>query len=178
MPAPLRVRYTKIRELVDSLLDRHSVNAPPVPVEKIARLEGMFVRKKHLDDEVDGFLLRSDGLMFIGVNQSQSPFRQRFTIAHELGHALLHEGEELHVDRGFQINFRDAVSSLASNIEEIESNTFAAWLLMPHRFLVSQIRLEHLDIEDSEHVDRLAKRYQVSSQAMTYRLANMAIHGM
>jgi len=112
------------------------------------------------------------------VNQSQAQSRQRFTIAHELGHALLHEGEELHVDKDFRINFRDVVSSLATNVEEIESNTFAAWLLMPSRLLIRQIRSEHLDIDDGEEVEKLAGRYQVSAQAMTYRLANLANHGV
>jgi len=178
MPSPLRVRYTKIAALVDSLLDKNGVTMAPVPVEKIAKAEGIVVTKKRLGDDVAGFLLRSEGAMFIGVNQSQAQSRQRFTIAHELGHALLHEGEELHVDKDFRINFRDVVSSLATNVEEIESNTFAAWLLMPSRLLIRQIRSEHLDIDDGEEVEKLAGRYQVSAQAMTYRLANLANHGV
>ena len=111
MPAPLRVRYTKIAELIDRLLEKNGVTGPAVPVEKIAKAEGLIVTKKHLDDDVAGFLLRSEGAKFIGVNRSQAPTRQRFTIAHELGHALLHEGEELHIDKNFRINFRDVVSS-------------------------------------------------------------------
>ena len=178
MPSPQRVRYTKIAELVERLLQKNGVSGPAVPVEKIAKAEGLIITKKHLDDDTAGFLLRSAGAKFIGVNQSQAPTRQRFTIAHELGHALLHEGEELHVDKNFRINFRDVVSSLASNVEEIESNTFAAWLLMPSQFLVKQITSEHLDIDDSFEVEKLAKRYQVSAQSMTYRLANLASHGI
>jgi len=177
MPAPLRVRYTKIAELVERLLDENGVTVAPVPVEKIAKSRGIVVTKRRLEDDVAGFLLRSEGSMFIGVNQSQAPTRQRFTIAHELGHALLHEGDELHVDKDFRINFRDVVSSLATNVEEIESNTFAAWLLMPSRLLIKQIRSGHLDIDNGDEVEKLAGRYQVSSQAMTYRLANLATHG-
>ena len=115
--------------------------------------------------------------MVIGVNGNQAPNRRRFTIAHELGHALLHEGDELHVDRGFRINFRDVNSSLASEIEEIESNTFAAWLLMPTRFLVKHVGMAHLDIDDGQEVAILAKKYGVSAQAMTYRLLNLANRG-
>lgn len=177
MAAPLRVRYSKIAALVDELLDRHQVTTAPVPVEKIATAEGLLISKKPLDDDVSGFLLRAGPTMVIGVNKNQAPNRQRFTIAHELGHALLHDGDELHVDRGFRINFRDVNSSLASDIEEIESNTFSAWLLMPTRFLVKQIGMAHLDIDDGEEVAKLAKRYGVSAQAMSYRLLNLANRG-
>lgn len=178
MPTPQRVRYTKIADLVDRLLEKNGVTSAPVPVEKIAKSEGMIITKKRLDDDTAGFLLRSGGAKFIGVNQTQAPTRQRFTIAHELGHALLHDGEELHIDKNFRINFRDVVSSLASNVEEIESNTFAAWLLMPSQFLMKQITSEHLDIDNGEEVEKLARRYLVSPQAMTYRLANLATHGL
>lgn len=178
MAQPLRVRYSKIAALVDELLDRHTVTAAPVPVEKIAKAEGLLVSKKPLDDDVSGFLLRAGTKMVIGVNARQAPNRQRFTVAHELGHALLHDGDELHVDHGFRINFRDVNSSLASDIEEIESNTFAAWLLMPTRFLVKQVSLAHLDIDNGDEVVKLAKRYSVSAQAMTYRLLNLANRGI
>lgn len=177
MPAPLRVRYTKIAELVDRLLEKNGVSGPAVPVEKIAKAEGLIITKRRLDNDTAGFLLRSAGAKFIGVNQAHPPTRQRFTIAHELGHALLHDGEELHIDKDFRINFRDVASSLASNVEEIESNTFAAWLLMPSKFLMKQITSEHLDIDDGQEVEKLAKKYQVSAQAMTYRLANLATQG-
>jgi Zn-dependent peptidase ImmA (M78 family) len=178
MAPPLRVRYTRIREEVQRLLQVHGVKGPVVPVEKIARSEGMSIVRKPMDDDIAGFLLRANGDLFIGVNQKQARTRQRFTIAHEFGHALLHDGEELHVDRGFRINFRDVNSSLASDIQEIESNTFAAWLLMPAQFLVKQITAEHLDIDNGDEVARIAKRYEVSPQAMTHRLANLATHGM
>jgi Zn-dependent peptidase ImmA (M78 family) len=178
MPAPQRVRYTKIAQLVERLLDKNGVSGPAVPVEKIAKAEGLIITKKSLDGDTAGFLLRSPGAKFIGVNQAQAPTRQRFTIAHELGHALLHDGEELHVDKDFRINFRDVASSLATNVEEIESNTFAAWLLMPSQFLINQITSEHLDIDDGKQVVKLAKRYNVSAQAMTYRLANLSTQGM
>lgn len=178
MPSLQRVRYAKIRAEVDRLIARYQILSSPVPVEKIARGEGLSIVKQSLERDIDGFLLRSKGMIFIGVNEFHAKTRQRFTIAHELGHALLHEGEELHVDRGFRINYRDAESSLATNIEEIESNTFAAWLLMPAQFLAPQVRSSHLDIEDDQAVVSLARRYDVSAQAMTHRLVNLANTGM
>lgn len=173
MPPPLRVRYSKIRELRDHLLLKYGVTRPATPMVKIAEGEGLRIQREEFEDDWSGFLLRGTDKAIIGVNAKHSPNRQRFTIAHELAHFLLHEGERLHVDKSFKINFRDVNSSLGTGVEEIESNTFAAWLLMPEHFLLTDVREEHLDINDQSAVGELAKRYQVSAQAMTFRLMNL-----
>jgi hypothetical protein len=45
--------------------------------------------------------------------------RRQFTVAHELAHALLHEGKEVRYDKDFRVDFRSGVSSLGVDIEEI-----------------------------------------------------------
>ncbi|USK87293.1 ImmA/IrrE family metallo-endopeptidase [Peribacillus asahii] len=55
--------------------------------------------------------------MCISVNKNHSRQRQRFTIAHELGHFLLHKGTAIHVDRNFRVNFRNGASSQATDLE-------------------------------------------------------------
>jgi Zn-dependent peptidase ImmA (M78 family) len=70
---------------------------------------------------------------------------QRFTIAHELGHLLLHDGIEVRVDKHFRVNLRSSESSKAEDVEEI---AFAAELLMPRDFLLRDARKLTLDIED------------------------------
>ena len=99
--------------------------------------------------------------------------RQRFTIAHELGHALLHEGDELHVDHGFSVNFRSPRSSEGTSVEEVEANTFAATLLIPFTMLRRELQGGRIDIENDVQVARLARRYIVSSTAMNFRLMNL-----
>ena len=66
-----------------------------------------------------------------GVNSLHAPVRQRFTIAHELGHAVLHAREGIHLDQAFRLRFRDQTSAMAIDPEEIDANSFAAELLMP-----------------------------------------------
>lgn len=107
-----------------------------------------------------------------GSNDRHSKNRQRFTIAHELGHYLLHEQEKLHVDRRFQIQLRDGNSSKGESEEEKEANLFAAELLMPVSFIRQDLaEVEGLDLEDDATVSGLAEKYGVSTQAMTFRLA-------
>ena len=52
----------------------------------------------------------------------------------ECGHLMLHEGKEVQVDTEFRVNLRSPESSTAADVEEIESNAFAAAVLMPEFF--------------------------------------------
>ncbi|MES1197319.1 MAG: ImmA/IrrE family metallo-endopeptidase [Pseudomonadota bacterium] len=168
-----RPRYTKINAEVDRLLALARVKRAPVPVEKVAELVGADVVYNNFNNEVSGVLIRKNGKPLIGVASEQSKERQRFTIAHELGHFLLHEGEEVHVDKVFKVNFRSPMSSAAVDVEEIEANAFAASLLMPVTFLRSDLKGVLFDIENDAQVELLAKKYGVSTQAMGYRLMNV-----
>jgi Zn-dependent peptidase ImmA (M78 family) len=126
--------------------------------------------RNDFNDEISGVLVRRPGDIVIGVESSQSPERQRFTIAHELGHLVLHDVGEVHVDK---VNYRSSLSSTAEDVEEVEANAFAAALLMPRAFVVADLRGQTVNIEDEGQVTRLANRYLVSTQAMTYRLINI-----
>ena len=89
-----------------------------------ASLEAGVVYER-LPSDVSGMLVRDNESIVIGVNESHSPSRQRFTIAHELGHLVMHRGRPLVVDSA-RVNMRDSRSSMATDLEEIEANSFAA----------------------------------------------------
>jgi Zn-dependent peptidase ImmA (M78 family) len=170
---PVRPRYSRINTEVERLLNGAKVRQPPVPVEKLAKDAGAKVVRNDFKEDVSGVLIRRDGTIVIGVASSQSAERQRFTIAHELAHLLLHDGEDVHVDKMFRVNLRSQLSSKAEDVEEIEANAFAASLLMPIGFLEADLQGVTLDIDDETRVAKLAERYGVSTQAMTYRLMNI-----
>lgn len=170
---PARPRYTRINAEVNRLLTEAEVKQPPVPVDRIAKAAGAKVVYNEFKDEVSGVLIRREGTVVIGVAKEQSEERRRFTIAHELAHLVLHDGEEVHVDKLFRINLRSPTSSKAEDVEEIEANAFAASLLMPLSFLRADLQGLILDIDDVARIEALAKRYRVSTQAMTYRLMNI-----
>src|SRR5207247_2355913 len=141
----------------------------PVPVERLARACGALVRKEGVDDNVSGFLYRNPEtkLAIIGANRLQHPNRQRFTIAHELGHLLLHSGDDVHVDKTFLVKKRDETSTKGVDLEEMEANLFAAELLMPLHFLDEELkRVGALDLLHDEKIAQLAQLYRVSNQAM------------
>jgi len=118
-------------------------------------------------------LITADGTNVIGVNSSHHFNRQRFTIAHELGHLILHhrEMERVHIDRSL-VHRRDNISGLAIDPKEIEANRFAAELLMPYSMLIADIEGVN-DVEDVDEISLLAKRYLVSALAMTNRITNL-----
>ena len=161
---------------MEQLLKKNGIQSAPVPVEEVAESLGVTVLRRPTDNDLSGFLYRDRKRKsaVIGVNRDHSKNRQNFTIGHEIGHFLLHDGDEVHVDRCFQIKLRGEVSSKGVDTEEIESNVFAAELLMPARFLQKDLeKIATLDLNDEEVVANLAKRYGVSTQAMMFRLANL-----
>ncbi len=178
----MRVRRKYIRSIVERLLINHPFNGHSVPVDKIAYSLGIDVRSTRPGDvSLSGFLVRDDGTgkAIIGVNEDHNKNRRRFTIAHEVGHFLLHTGQEIYVDEcskaGLMINLRDENSSKGTDGEEKEANFFAAELLMPVEFLRKDIASYNIIGEDGlkDMLDELAKTYEVSKEALTYRLMNL-----
>jgi Zn-dependent peptidase ImmA (M78 family) len=175
-------RRNYIRAKIEALLQESNVTERRVPVERIAERYGIDIRREAIDDEaISGFIARQSGRnAIIGVNNIHSSTRQRFTIAHELGHFFLHgdQGQqEVHIDRTqqFQVKLRGPASSQGVDNEEMEANLFAAELLMPARFLVRDFQGFDPTDEDDETVADLAEKYGVSEQAMSIRLAYLGL---
>ena len=171
---PARPRYGRIEQLADELLRKGGITGPAVPIDEIARSQRIAVRLMDLK-EVSGLVVRNGSATVIGVNKVHAPTRRRFTTAHELAHALLHEGEEVHYDRDYRVDFRSAASSLGVDVKEMEANFFAASILMPRRFLEADPLVADLDLEDAaDAIEMLARRYRVSQHAMSIRLGHLA----
>ena len=139
---------------------------------EIARARGARIVPESLDGDLSGFLYRDASQRVIGVNTQHASVRQNFTVAHELGHLLLHDQDQLHVDRAFPtVRLRDATSGDGVEDAEKEANLFAAELLMPEGFLRQDLAgHETLDLYDERLIPELAHKYNVSVQALTYRL--------
>lgn len=172
----MAVRRHIVRRLVGELLQDNGITGPPVPIDRIANHYGAKIAKAPHQDGLSGFLVREGpNSAVIGVNKSHGKARQRFTIAHELGHLALHAAERVHVDRSEVVFLRSPNSSRGVDPSEVEANLFAAELLMPIHFLENDIDLNQgVDLlDDEEFVKQLADRYEVSAQAMAIRLANV-----
>src|SRR2546430_10683886 len=105
-PSPPRLEYEAIRLKADEVLKQFWPEATiPINVERIvdARLRVDIIPVPGLRDEigVDGFLSRDRDAIYVDERVSNAiPSRYRFTLAHEVGHLVLHE--ELYKVAGFQ----------------------------------------------------------------------------
>jgi len=141
-------------------------NGCEVDVTDIAKCLNINIVYDSLPDNISGVFIIKDKKLALGVNEGHSQTRQRFTIAHEIGHYLLHSNETLHYDKNTtdsEIFFRSDVSSL----NEIEANHFAAELLMPRDAIEKGIN------EGITSTTVLADLFHVSEDAMKYRLINL-----
>jgi Zn-dependent peptidase ImmA (M78 family) len=145
----------------------------PVDIKKIIESHKISIRSQPMEDNMSSMLVIKDGRAVIGVNQAHSSTRQRFSLAHELGHFLLHSKSTRVFLDASTIFFRDELASEGSDIEEIEANNFAAELLMPASALRQIIRQQSLDAFDERAVQRLAAQFEVSVQALTIRLTRL-----
>lgn len=170
----MTIRRRKIKKIVDDLLARNFIKNAPVPVIKIAKSCGARIVEDSLEGDLSGFLYRDKTQSLIGVNNHHSKTRQNFTIAHELGHLLLHDQEQLHVDHEFRVHLRDSVSSQGTDEAEREANLFAASLLMPMHFIEQDLEdKDYIDFLDDDFFLNMARKYGVSNQALVNRLKNL-----
>lgn len=151
------------------LLDRLGMAGVPVDPIRVARALGIEVWTSDLDQNVAGVLVRRrGGTPEIYISAVDHINRQRFTVAHEVGHFIERAAEGESEAPVNYVDYRDDISSQGSNPSEMYANGFAAALLMPSKH-VRAYWPESLD------TDALARRFEVSPAAMRHRLRNLGI---
>ena len=137
----------------------------PIPVCEIAQEEGLEVYKADFGDDSDIFSGFCDfENKEIYVNRSDSPIRQFFVTAHELGHWILHRGEHGGKPHGYAFSLKQGADadSNADSLMEREADYFAVNLIMPSH-LIKRLR-NHYVASD------LAEMFNVSRTMMEKRL--------
>ena len=82
-----------------------------------------------LDEGFDGLSASSDDAKLIVLGTSAVPARQRFTLAHELGHLLAGDDQGVHLDKDIYDRAQ------AKDPSEMRANSFASAFLMPEDVL-------------------------------------------
>lgn len=161
------VRSRIAREKARNILSMFLIKDAPVDVNKIANMLGFRVILFDFPDELSGVVKTIGKIKAIGVNKKHSEVRQRFTIAHELGHYLSghenvshdisgpSEGDKKYLDKAWR--------------QEEEADEFAAELLMPESILKKDAISGKVDPK------LLAEKYRTSEQAMIIQLVNLKL---
>lgn len=140
----------------------------PVDVNGLPERLGIKLKKAFLSNGISGMLERTGNSFLVTICATDPYTRQRFTLAHELGHYMLHRhlvGDGVDDDRAYRsTEVGKYHNTLIGPSEETEANKFAANLLMP-RELVNE---EWAKPESS--VQSMTELFQVSEHAMSIRL--------
>ena len=158
-----RKHMNLVASSTQKILDQYKLNKFPVDIKKLCQLMGFeVVISKDFKDDLSGMLNGTT----IYVNGNHAETRQRFTMAHELGHAILHS-KSIHEFKGFRSKMLNEDDDQVRR--ENEANSFAASLLMPLPILKEKLR-QYDDIVTEAVVDDLKKFFNVSSMALVLRL--------
>jgi|SRR3989338_9162414 len=133
----------------------------PINLEKIATSYGLEIKNATFKNaDVVGYYDRDAKKIYVDKNDSFG--RKSFTIAHELGHHILHQKRA----RDVFLRLDTLNLELQDKEEEAEANWFAASLLMPKKVLSAYW-------EKIQDVEVLAQIFGVSKTAMVWRLKNL-----
>ncbi|QHJ75920.1 MAG: hypothetical protein [Caudoviricetes sp.] len=141
----------------------------PVKLGGMAKELGIVVKKSPtLPRSISGQIKRLESGMYeIKINKYESLARQRFTLAHEISHFLLHRNE---INKLGEIADNVLYRSGASETIEYEANRLAAQIIMPEEAISERQQAIGNNI-DENIVDQLAKEFGVSKAVMEIRIA-------
>ena len=158
----LRPRWQLAEKRAEDLSSDYS--RPPIPVLEIAERSGVnvvFANFGGNSEKVSGFCDFEEKRIYVNSEDIQE--RQSFTMAHELGHWLLHRDYYLDNPEKYPVlpRFKDPDRD---NPMEKEANKFAACLLVPERLL--------RPVKDAP-LASLASVFGVSRTMMEFRVKNI-----
>ncbi len=162
----LSSQWTQIPPNTREILDRYLTELP-VKLGALAKELGIVVKGSTLSPGISGEIgphADAEAGFQIRINRHDTKARQRFTLAHEIAHFLLHRdliGAGVRDDMLFR-------SSLSNRVEA-EANRLAADIIMPMTLVAEE---EKKCVRDAEGIwlENLAKKFEVSTAAMKIRL--------
>ncbi len=155
-----RKRIGYCRDMARKILQDTKALEIPVPIEKVIDHYGFRVAYLNQPpDQFSGILHRSKKA--IGINKNHHIFRQRFSLAHELGHYFLG-----HPDAEQEIP--DEENSSLFEIYEKEADEFAGELLVPKDLLKQRFK-------DTPEIDNLKNKFQVSQHVIIIQISKYGL---
>lgn len=146
---------------------RQELKTIPLDVTGVAKKLGIRIKHVSLKGDLSGIFYKDEenNSWVMCINKNHHPNRQRYTIAHELGHFCLH--------RHFKHVFEDKIFFRGGKSSKVEwqANDFASAILMPEREFRNTVE------EDTRKIDEVAKKFRVSTLALRIRAKNLGMSG-
>ena len=164
----MSVNYTGVKQKAEQVLRENFITAPPVDIYEIAKNEGLSVEIKDFGDKfnnVSGYIKPEIRTIF--VNSRDSENRRKFTIAHELGHWILHRNKLESEPEKYAVLYRIPLGRRQDDPIEQEANYFAANLLVPEEMLVAR--------RNGKTDEELATEFDVSRDVIGYRTRDLSM---
>lgn len=152
--------YQKAREEALELLDKFGYSSPAVDPKKICEDLGIgvyFAKFSGEDDNISGFFYGERNEIYVNIDEY--PRRQTFTIAHELGHKIMHEKWLNSAE--YKVLLRTPINN-TYDPKEKEADTFAANLLVPKFMLDRYYKIAS--------IEELATLFMVSAPVIRNRI--------
>lgn len=162
---------TSYQEYIDSV---------PVNIEAIIRSFDIELDKNsNLPEGVLGEISKESDRYKISIKKTDHYYRKRFTMAHELGHFVLHKDKIGNGIDDSSENYRPVrrIDNVAGELEEKEANNFAANILMPEDLVVQYAKERGVFVGNEDEKDaalqEIATAFQVSKTAMRIRIEGL-----
>lgn len=151
-------KISTARNIARKLLADAEIIKPPILIRDVVKVlkksRDLSVYPWSFGDKTSGVQITLGNDVAIGYNNAQHVHRQRFTVAHEIGHLLMgHTSGNKYFDLK------------SKNPQEIEANQFAAELLMP-------LKMIKKDLGNDKKVKDLSDIYNVSEEAVWWRISD------
>ena len=151
-----------VNDIISTARDNNWIdNKGNIDIEQVAKSKNIRVEYVLMESSTSGYLRQENGIWVIGVNSLHNPKRQRFTIAHELGHFYMHKDKN--------IDFEDTtfLKNLYNSPIEYSANEFGANLLMPESSIREAIQ------SGIKNIKELSTKFDVSIAAIKHRVVSL-----
>ena len=153
-----QVRWQFVRKMAAKVLKDSKITLPPVDLRAIAEAHGIqYSEVDEFRDSVDALIIEDGRMVYAAVNARQHLHRQRFSLAHELGHFFLHRGVGYDQDVTIDNPPSEESDIGTKDPAEAEADLFAGELLVP---------LGMLKLHVGKDVPELARIFLVSQQVV------------
>ena len=155
--------WSRIPEQIQNKISSHQ-DKFPIPLGEIAKELGIVVKKSTLPAGISGEISLENDMYVIRVNRHDVKERQRFTLAHEIAHFLLHKefiGDKLTDDALYRSSLSDSL--------EYEANRLAADIIMPWHLIKTSLET-YADHKKESLYLKIAEEAEVSTTALKIRL--------